>query len=302
MVVTAPSRAGIALTGPTGINSRYLNRMIRSTKPAAVLALALLSATIAAPPATAPPATAPAGGGAEDLHRLFEDRYAWQMEESPETAMRRGDYSHPRRIDDRSLAAIARRHQRTLEHAERLQAIDPALLDEPDRISYELFKLDLERAVEDHRFRMFLAPMGQRSGPHQDIPQMAEGVHFETVRDYGHYFRRLRQVPDMIDDVIEVMRQGLLEKRTPPQVALLGVPEQLDALVNGTALDALARPLEPMPASFSASERRTLRGRYAHEVRPLLLEAVERLREFFVGEYMTGCRTSIAATALPNGE
>ena len=157
---------------------------------------------------------------ADTLRRLFEERHRWESREFPEQAMHRGDYTHAGRVTDQSLAAIERRHRDTLEHLEWLQAIDKRRLRGGDVIDYELFDLRLRHEIEDYEHRTFLMPIGQRWGPHQRIPLMTEGVRFGTAQDYDDYVLRLRGAAASIDHVIERMKLGLAEDRTPPRVTV----------------------------------------------------------------------------------
>jgi uncharacterized protein (DUF885 family) len=174
--------------------------------------LALASAAFAAPDPAA------------ELHKLFDERHEWNMREFPEWAMARGDYRYADRITDNSYDAIQRRHRETIDFLNRLHAIDRGALDEDDLINYELFELGLERDIRGHEHRAFLAPISGRSGPHQRIAQMAERVRFQSVEDYENYLTRLEQVPQQLENTIELMRKGLDEGRTPPRIVLEGVP------------------------------------------------------------------------------
>ena len=173
-----------------------------------------------------------AGDAAEQLHQLFEDRFDWRLQESPEFAMSLGDYTPADRIRDTSLTAIERRHKDTIGFLIRLHAISKADLSEDDRLNYELFELRLINSVTGHGFRTWLAPVGGRSGPHQSLPQMHERVRFKSADDYANYCTRLEQMPGSIRNIIKLMKLGLKEGRTPPRVTLKGVPGQFESLLD----------------------------------------------------------------------
>jgi uncharacterized protein (DUF885 family) len=237
----------------------------------------------------------------QQLHELFAERFAWRLNEFPESARARGDYSSADRIADRSLAAIERRHEETKGFLERLGAIDRSSLDEQDLVNYELFALELSQSVEGHRFRTFVMPIGGRSGPQQDVPEMAERVRFDRAEDYVNYLQRLRQVPIEIDHAIELMKLGLAESRTPPRVTLAGLPGQFEAVL-ATGLDSLRDPFQRFPESLSADQRKELLARFDSEVMPLVRASMETLRDFVLREYLPNCRDTIAAVDLPDGE
>ena len=243
-----------------------------------------------------------AGQGAPArLHRLFQERHAWQKHESPRFAMSRGDYSSANRIADGSLAAIERRHGETQAFLKRLREIDRAQLNETDRLSYDLFELSVGQVVEGHRFRTFLAPIGARFGPQQRIPQMHERVRFASAEDYANYLERLEQVPRATGDVIELLKLGVEEGRTPPRVTLLGVPGQFEALEEG-GLESLGKPFEKMPRSISWEQRDELRERFNRASFPAVREAMRTLGRFVAEEYIPKCTESVAAVNWPDGE
>src|SRR5262245_11951202 len=73
------------------------------------------------------------------LNRLFQEHYAWQMEEFPEMAMARGDYSHADRVTDRSLEGIERRRKLTDRFLQQLSLIPYNELKAPDQLNHDLF-------------------------------------------------------------------------------------------------------------------------------------------------------------------
>jgi uncharacterized protein (DUF885 family) len=239
----------------------------------------------------------------ERLGELFENYTAWQYDEFPSMAMARGDYAHADRIADASLEAIERRHEQMLRYRLQLRSIDRAGLSVADRLNWDLFELRLQRSIGGHRYRMFLAPLGGRFGPHTRIPQMGERVRFRSYEDYDNYLKRLAQVPRLVSQNLELLETGLAEGRTAPQVTLAGLPEQFDAiLVDGGGLEALGAPLDDMPAGLTDRQRDELRRRFAEEVFPAVRGAMRQLRDFVAQTYIPGCRRTIAAADLPEGK
>lgn len=236
------------------------------------------------------------------LHALFEERYQWQLNEFPEEARLRGDYRNADKITDNSLAAIERRHADTQRHRGRLSDIDRSALSPEDQLNYDLFALDLNNEIEAHQYRMFLAAVGPRSGPHQEIPQMHVRSRFATEDDYVNYLRRLEATPKDITDHIALLQLGLQEKRTPPRVTLKGLPDQFRALLDGDGLESLAEPLARMPAAIPPEKQESLRTRFETVTLPAVRSALAEFATFVTEEYIPNTRESIAARDLPDGE
>ncbi len=237
---------------------------------------------------------------ARRLHQLLQDRFQWQMEQFPAMAMARGDYSNADRIADTSLRAIEYRHQQTKAFLDQLRLIDRSNLSADDRLNYELFELQLTRSIEGHRFRSFLMPIGSREGIHQDIPQMADRVRFSNAQDYHNYLSRLSQVPQALDNMIALMRLGIDERRTPAKITLSGIPAQLEAIIEGDALDALAAPFDRLPDQINADQRFGLSLAF-NLISQELRVALRNYANYITDEYLPNCRDTVAATDLPDG-
>jgi uncharacterized protein (DUF885 family) len=233
------------------------------------------------------------------LYGLFAERLEWQKREYPEFAMARGDYRFADRLTDTSLAAQDRRYGETRALLGRLEALDRAALSTEDQLNFDLFAWDLRHEVEEYGHRTHLMPLNGTWGPHLGVAQMHERVRFRLEEDYDNYLARLAGVPRQIDDLIDVLRTGLAEGRTAPRVAVMAVPGQLDALLDGGQLDVLATPLAKHP---DAARRAALQARAAQDLLPAMRAALGKLRAFVRDEYLPGARESIAAGALPNGD
>jgi uncharacterized protein (DUF885 family) len=238
----------------------------------------------------------------ERLHELFRRYTAWQDEEFPSRAMARGDYTHADRIADVSLAAIDRRHDERRRFLIDVRSVDRGALPVPERVNWDLFELMLLNAIEGHQYRMFLVPLSARWGLHTQVPQMGKRVRFRTYADYDNYLKRLAQVPTWVGQTVALLRTGLAEGRTAPRTTLEGLPAQLDAiLADGGGLDDLREPLADMPDHFTDRQRNALTRRFEDDVFPAVRGAMREYRDFIVETYLPGCRTTIAASDLPDG-
>ena len=182
-----------------------------------------------------------------------------------------------------------------------MHSIDKSKLDGTERLNYELFEQRLDNSITGHGFRTFLAPLGGRFGPHQSIPQMHERVRFKTFEDYANYCTRIEQIPASLRNISALMKLGLKEGRTPPQVTLKGVPGQFKTLLNG-GLRALAEPFERMPDTLGEDQQKEVRARFELKSFPAVYAAMEQFGEFVEREYIPHCRSVTAALALHRQE
>src|SRR5881409_1732385 len=101
---------------------------------------------------------------AKALHALFDAEWDYQMEQEPTRASLLGDRRWNDRWPDRSLPAIARRHQHDLEVLKRLAAIPRSRLSPADRLNYDLFRRDYQTEIEEYGYRWYLVTLNQRGG------------------------------------------------------------------------------------------------------------------------------------------
>ncbi|MGE3182747.1 MAG: DUF885 family protein, partial [Phycisphaerae bacterium] len=242
--------------------------------------------------------------GAQDanLHQLFDDYDKWRLSESPESAMAQGDYSNADKLTDVSLATIDRRHHERQEFLKRLHAVDRAALTSDDQLNYDLFERMLSRSIEGHVFATYLMPIGSRSGPHQDIPQMSNRVRFQTPADFNNYCVRLEATPQLVNDTIAALKLGLEKGLTPPKVVLEDVPNQIKRLLETNGLDALAEPFETCDEKLDEAVASVVTRRFEAKSMRDVRGALQKLLLFLESEYLPKCRESIAARDLPDGE
>ena len=196
----------------------------------------------------------------------------------------------------------------------RLDGIERGRLDAGDQLSYDLYRDMIATAVEGldfandamplrgvipHNLRM---PINQMEGIQQDIPRLISLMPAATSADYENIVARLRAAPALVDQTIALMKQGLAQGFTPPQVTLRDVPGQVAAqIVADPRTSPLLEAFGKMPAAIAAADRDRLTkaavAAYTDGVRP----AFTRLHEFLVKVYLPGCRATTGANALPKG-
>jgi uncharacterized protein (DUF885 family) len=269
------------------------------------IAFLTLAASALAQTASSPP---------DRFRALLDDDWKFWMSQYPESATAFGYPGHDARWTDYSPGAIEARNDHLRRTMPRLDAIERGRLAAGDQLSYDLYRdmiatalQGLEfandamplRGVIPHNLRM---PINQMEGIQHDIPRLISLMPAATATDYENIVARLRAAPALVDQTIALMKQGLAQGFTPPQITLRDVPGQVAAQI---AADPRASPLleafGKMPAAIAAADRDRLTkaavAAYTDGVRP----AFTRLHEFLVNVYLPGCRATTGANALPGG-
>lgn len=248
------------------------------------------------------PAEAQQSSAAERLHDLFDREWQWRLREYPTFATNVGVHDYDDRLTDASLKAQARRILESAGFLAELRKIDRSALSVDDRINYDMFQTQLLEGQESYRLGEHLLTLNADSGFHSGFALLPQGTPVETVKDFENYIARLNAFPLWMDQHIEVMREGLRRGMTPPRVTLEGVETTIEVhVVDDPMKSALWEPFTRMPATFPASERARLEQAGKKAIREAIVPGYRKFFDFMTKTYLPGCRTTLAASELPNG-
>lgn len=240
---------------------------------------------------------------ADRLHRLFDVSWEYTMKEFPEFATSVGYPGQNDRWTDVSFEAIARREGTEKLDLELIKSIDRTKLSPADAISYDLYRRNAEFSVEGQQFPFELMPINQMDGVQQNVSQVISSTTFKTKKDYEDLVARLNSVPALLEQTIALLHKGLEQKVTPPQITMRDVPQQvLNLIVKDPAESSMLAPFKEMSSLVSAADQARLRQAATEAFTKKVGPAYQKLHDFLAAKYLPGCRTTIGANKLPNGE
>ena len=273
----------------------------------------VLQGCVSAPPsptgtmarAAQSPATTP--DTRQRLDALFESYFEDSLRANPLLATYIGDHRYddqlPNSIGPQYLADA---HALNQKYLAAIRALDPDSLSPADRISYDIFLYEREREARGERFPFHLLPINQAGSLLTVMPALGSGTSaqpFASVADYEHWLQRLDGLAVWMDQAVVNMREGATKGVVQPRAVMEKVLGQLDAMVVPQAQDSqYYAPIGKFPASFSAADRERLTAEYTRTLDGTLLPAYKRLRDFVRDEYLPQSRSSVAWTALPDGQ
>jgi len=276
-------------------------------RAAAFLAAALFGAGLATlagcgrAPSPSPSAVSPDAGAR--FAALVERNWQWRLREAPTFATSVGVNDFNDRLEDASLAAIERRDGETKAFLAELDAIPKETLSLEDRTDAEILRTQLVEAIDAVRLGEPLLTLNADSGFHTEFMLMHRAMPFRTVKDYENYLARLASFPAWMDRHIERMRAGLARGMTVPKATLAGVETSIAPLASGAPqAHPVYEPFARFPAPFSDADKTRLAARAKEIVATQVIPGYRRFLDFMQKEYVPGCRETIAATALPDGD
>ena len=243
---------------------------------------------------------------AAELGKLYGEFWEENLKLNPITATFAGDPRYngelPNFLSEEFEMQDRAFHQKYLDRA---RAIGDQGLKGQDRLSYEIFTLNRESALEEFKFSERLLPIDQFRNIANLIAQFGSGASaqpFVTVKDYEDWLRRAARAPVILEQAIVNMREGMKAGVVQPRVLMEKVLPQLDAnAVDDVEKSVFWGPVTKMPADFSAADRERLTAAFRNLIATQLNPAYRKLRAFIADEYLPKCRDSFGRAALPNG-
>jgi uncharacterized protein (DUF885 family) len=179
------------------------------------------------------------------LFMAFVNEY---LDRSPELATSVGFDSGPRaaersKLDDRSLAALARFKAADIVDVDKLHAIDRAILTPADKVSYDVVDFVFSAQVKgeetfDYDGGQLQQPyvVSQLSGAYQGVPDFLDSQHPVKVKsDADAYLSRLGAFATALDQESERVRHDAALGCTPPDFVIDKTLIQLKALRDAPA-------------------------------------------------------------------
>jgi uncharacterized protein (DUF885 family) len=233
------------------------------------------------------------------LRALYAEEWKWRQQEMARTGDQPGEAGASDRfprVDDASQQARLAYWTKTL------AALDGIPFDElsaEEKVNAQVFRASIRALTNDLRFRAYQAPFNSDTFFWTEFtPRQG----FATAAAYRAYLGRLRDVPRYFDEQIENMRAGLARGFTVPRVSVVGRDKTIEPYVAPGTSNPLYAPFIQMPSTVSAADQAAMRAEAETIVRELVAPAYERLLSFIRTEYLPRARTTLAATAMPDGE
>ena len=247
-----------------------------------------------------------ADSAAAQLNTLYAEFWEENLKLNPVSATFAGDPRYNAELPN-FLAPEFEKKERDFEqkYLDRARAIVTNGLTGQDRLSYDIFTLNRESALEDLKFPELLLPVDQFSNIANFLAQFGSGTGaqpFVTVKDYDDWLKRASQSPAIFDQAIANMREGVKAGVVQPRVLMEKVLPQLKANITDDPLKSIFwGPVTNMPKDFPAADRERLTAAYRTLISTQLMPAYTRLHAYIADEYMPKTRDTFGMGALPNG-
>ena len=266
--------------------------------------IALLSSVllIGIQPAATQAASNDVAARTQQLHSLFEESWQYHLRTDPESATALGDNRYNDRLTDRSAESEYSILEEEKKYLAQFQSIKTDGLAAQDVASLELVIRELKEEIEGIQFTPWEMPVNQMAGPHLETIDLISLMPFATVKDYENYLSRLHQIPRMLGQVTENMRQGLKDHFMPPKYLLEKVVVQVQEVAGKTGEESpFAKPIKNFPSNIPAAEQQRLRAAALDAINKDIIPAYQHFEKFVRTEYAPQGQVNPGVWALPDG-
>jgi uncharacterized protein (DUF885 family) len=230
---------------------------------------------------------------------LFEEFYQTGLKNNPERATSYGDYRYNALLGQYSLSEVARQHAEADDFLKRLQAIPTDGMSDKDLLSHEILEKQLQRHDVNYALKNYEMPINQQNGVHTQLADLPNAMPFDSVAHYEDYISRLHQIPRVLEQTTEVMRQGVKDALMPPKLVVEKLPGQCDGII---AANPFLEPTKKFPAEFSDADKKRLTDKITKAINDDVFPAYKKFAEFLRTEYAPQGRTNLSIESLADGK
>ena len=196
------------------------------------------------------------GTDSEAFKALYEKEWAFRLKEFPTLASGVGNHDYDDRLTHVSQADQQRRYEFWKGIRTELAELSCENLDRDDCINFRMFKRQMNNAIAEFETRGYLIPFNSDWGFYMAWSRLPQETDFVTLKDYRNYLARLAEIPVVMDEYIELMREGLKIGMTQPRIVLDGRDKPIKTqLVERLDQSGFFHPFMKMPESIANGER-----------------------------------------------
>jgi uncharacterized protein (DUF885 family) len=237
------------------------------------------------------------------LKNALADEWQFELKESPEAATSYGDYRYNDKWSDLSLEHVAREKKDAEEFLARFEAIDTSGFPEQEQINKELMVQKYKNELEDIRLKNYLLPVDQFNGIQIMLPQIVSLAPLDTTKHYEDYLARLRKIPQVLEQVTTLLKEGEKENLMPPKFLLEKVVAQCKSIADAAGQSSsFADPVKKFPDGISAADQKRLRAEILAAIDKDVRPAYAKLEKFIATDYAPKGRTEPGVWSLPDGD
>ncbi|WP_336011862.1 DUF885 domain-containing protein [Acinetobacter calcoaceticus] len=237
------------------------------------------------------------------LNQLLQEQWEYTLKNNPETATTLGDLRYNNRWTELSKNQIEKDKKSTQNFLKRFEAINSTGFSATDQLNKDLMIYQLKESLKSYDLKLYEMPFNQMWGLHLQFPGFISSIPFDNAKQYQDYISRLKQIPLILDQGIQLAKQGQKDGLMPPKYLIEKVAKQIDSIANPAGKDSVfASPLKQFPKNISKVEQERLSREMLQAIDQHVRPAYQKLGTFIQKDYLPYGRQHEGIWSLPKGE
>ncbi|WP_299768455.1 DUF885 domain-containing protein [uncultured Dokdonia sp.] len=182
----------------------------------------------------------------------------------------------------------------------KLAAISENTLSETEAISLALLRFKLQETVDYYTYERYLNPLLSDSGFHSSWNYMVRPI--TNYKQAKSYLNKLNALPDVVDQYIPLLREGLEKGVSQPRVIFNGYESTYDSQIVTDYQDSFYYgPFKNLPSSLTDTQKDSVLAAAKIAIEKKVIPSFKRVKAFFENEYLPKTRKAIGVSETPNG-
>ncbi len=237
------------------------------------------------------------------LNQLLQEQWEYTLKNSPETATVLGDLRYNDRWTELSKNQIEKDKKSTQNFLKRFEAIDSTGFSATDQLNKDLMIYQLKETLKNYDLKLYEMPFNQMWGLHLQFPGFISSIPFDNAKQYQDYISRLKQIPLILDQGIQLAKQGQKDGLMPPKYLIEKVAKQINSIATPAGKDSVfASPLKQFPKNISKAEQERLSREVLQAIDQNVRPAYQKLGTFIQKDYLPHGRQHEGIWSLPSGD
>lgn len=237
------------------------------------------------------------------LNQLLQEQWEYTLKNNPETATALGDLRYNDRWTEVSKNQIEKDKKTTQTFLKRFEAIDSTGFSATDQLNKDLMVYQLKETLKNYDLKLYEMPFNQMWGLHLQFPGFISAIPFNNAKQYQDYIARLKQIPLILDQGIQLAKQGQKDGLIPPKYLIEKVAKQIDSIATPAGKDSVfASPLKQFPNNIPKAEQERLSHEILQTIDQNVRPAYQKLGTFIQKDYLPYGRQHEGIWSLPNGD
>lgn len=189
----------------------------------------------------------------QKFNEYLDARFDEFLSYSPEGLAHYGKKEQYGKLDDHTEAFRLKLHERSRAVLKEFnKQFDRESLEPQAQLSYDLFKKDLERGINDFQWKNYRYSVNQQGGVHSNLPTFMINIHrVDTEQDLQDYISRLKEFKRVFTEVGDQVLRSKGAGIVPPKFVYPYVYESIKKVTGGKPFDKTKND-SPLFADFKA--------------------------------------------------